>query len=116
MERIDMAGIQLDVEITGNGPPLIYLHSEHYLHLQKPFIERLADDFNRDVLRVEGLPGAGYRLAIDGEVLVNGVLEHIEIWNPKRYEDYSGGCDESYEDVAETVWKHAKDKQGAGGE
>jgi pimeloyl-ACP methyl ester carboxylesterase len=42
MERIDMARIQLDVEITGNGPPLLYLHSEHYLHLQKPFIERLA--------------------------------------------------------------------------
>lgn len=48
--------------------------------------------------------------AIDGEVCVNGVLEHIEIWNPKRYEEYSGGGDESYEDVAETVWKHVKDK------
>jgi len=53
---------------------------------------------------------------LGGEALVNGVLEHIEIWNPERYENYSEGYDESYEDVAETVWKHAKDKAGAAGE
>ncbi len=50
---------------------------------------------------------------LGGEALVNGVLEHIEIWNPEKYENYSEGYDESYEDVAETVWKHAKDKAGA---
>ena len=53
---------------------------------------------------------------LGGEALVNGVLEHIEIWNPEKYENYSEGYDESYEDVAETVWKHAKDKAGAAGE
>ena len=42
MQRIHMAGIEFDVEKTGNGAPLLYLHPEHYLHLQKPFIERLA--------------------------------------------------------------------------
>ena len=47
---------------------------------------------------------------LGGEVLVNGVLEHIEIWNAGRYEKYSEGYDESYEDVAETVWKHARGK------
>lgn len=47
---------------------------------------------------------------LDAEVLVNGVLEHIEIWNPDRYQQYTDGYDESYEDVAETVWKHAKDR------
>ncbi len=45
---------------------------------------------------------------LEGDVLVNGVLEHIEIWNPKRYAQYADGADESYEDVAETVWRHAK--------
>jgi MraZ protein len=52
---------------------------------------------------------------LDAEVLVNGVLEHIEIWNPDRYQAYTDGYDESYEDVAETVWKHAKDKTNADG-
>jgi MraZ protein len=45
---------------------------------------------------------------IENEVLVNGVLEHIELWNPERYEKYTQGYDESYEDVAETIWKHVK--------
>ena len=45
---------------------------------------------------------------LTGEVLVNGVLEHIELWNPERYKQYCEGADESYEDVAETVWKHVK--------
>ena len=45
---------------------------------------------------------------LEGEVLVNGVLEHIEIWNPARYEKYTEGYDETYEDVAENVWKHIK--------
>jgi len=53
---------------------------------------------------------------LGGDALVNGVLEHIEIWNPEKYKSYSEGYDESYEDVAETVWKHAKDKAGAAGE
>ena len=52
---------------------------------------------------------------LTGEVLINGVLEHIEIWNPERFEEYTRGYDESYEDVAENVWKHVKDrKEGAG--
>lgn len=42
MERMGMAGIELEVEKTGNGPPLLYLHPEHYRHLQKPFVDRLA--------------------------------------------------------------------------
>jgi len=50
---------------------------------------------------------------IEGEVLVNGVLEHIEIWNPARYENYTEGYDETYEDVAETVWKHIKGSNDA---
>jgi MraZ protein len=53
---------------------------------------------------------------IEGEVLVNGVLEHIEIWNPKRYEVYTEGQEETYEDVAENVWKHAKGANGTSDE
>jgi MraZ protein len=34
------------------------------------------------------------------EVLVNGVLDHIEIWNPESFEKYVASSDRSYEDMA----------------
>ena len=41
--------------------------------------------------------------AIENEVLILGVLERIEVWNPKEYKNYRSGQDESYENVAQTV-------------
>lgn len=40
---------------------------------------------------------------IENEVLIIGVLEHIEIWNPKLYDQYLKAQAESYETVAQTV-------------
>ena len=40
---------------------------------------------------------------IENEVLIIGVLEHIEIWNPGMYEQYLKTQAESYETVAQTV-------------
>ena len=40
---------------------------------------------------------------IENEVLIIGVLEHIEIWNPKVYEEYQKAQAESYESVAQSV-------------
>lgn len=40
---------------------------------------------------------------IDADVLILGVLEHIEIWNPGKYEEYQKTQAESYETVAQTV-------------
>jgi MraZ protein len=40
---------------------------------------------------------------IENEVLIIGVLEHIEIWNPRMYEQYLKTQAESYETVAQTV-------------
>ena len=34
------------------------------------------------------------------EVLVNGVLDHIEIWNPDSFEKYMASSSQSYEDMA----------------
>jgi len=34
------------------------------------------------------------------EVLVNGVLDHIEIWNPEIFERYMAASPRSYEDIA----------------
>lgn len=41
--------------------------------------------------------------AIDNEVLILGVLERIEVWNPKIYHEYRKSQAESYENVAQTV-------------
>jgi len=40
---------------------------------------------------------------IENDVLITGVLEHIEVWNPRIYEAYLKTQDESYEAVAQTV-------------
>jgi len=34
------------------------------------------------------------------EVLVNGVLDHIEIWSPEFFEKYMASSDRTYEDMA----------------
>ncbi len=41
--------------------------------------------------------------AIENEVLILGVLERIEVWNPTVYQDYQKTQAESYENVAQTV-------------
>ncbi len=40
---------------------------------------------------------------IENEVLIIGVLEHIEVWNPKTYREYQQSQAESYESVAQNV-------------
>ena len=40
---------------------------------------------------------------IENEVLILGVLERIEVWNPKVYDSYLKTQAESYESVAQTV-------------
>lgn len=37
---------------------------------------------------------------IEKDVIVNGVLDHIEIWNPKVFEEYVASSSRSYEDIA----------------
>jgi MraZ protein len=41
--------------------------------------------------------------AIENDVLILGVLERIEIWNPNTYRDYQKKQPESYENIAQTV-------------
>jgi DNA-binding transcriptional regulator/RsmH inhibitor MraZ len=42
---------------------------------------------------------------IDNEVLILGVLDRIEIWNPSVYEEYQKNHPDTYETVAEQVFK-----------
>ncbi len=41
--------------------------------------------------------------SIESEVLILGILEHIEVWNPNEYSKYLASQQNSYEDVAQTV-------------
>jgi MraZ protein len=41
--------------------------------------------------------------SIENEVLILGVLERIEVWNPKEYKNYLALQEKSYEEVAQTV-------------
>ena len=45
MERIDIAGIALETEIAGTGPPLLFLHGGDYVAQNRPFLDRLARAF-----------------------------------------------------------------------
>ena len=57
MKRISVAGIALDIDIRGNGPPMLYLHPEHYAHLHEPFINKLAEHWRVFVPRHPGFDG-----------------------------------------------------------
>lgn len=43
---------------------------------------------------------------LDGEVLILGVMQRIEIWNPAEYEAYINGSDEPFGQLAEDVMKN----------
>jgi pimeloyl-ACP methyl ester carboxylesterase len=45
MERIDIAGIAIDTEIAGTGPPLLFLHGGDYVAQNRGFLDRLARRF-----------------------------------------------------------------------
>ncbi|GAB1371035.1 division/cell wall cluster transcriptional repressor MraZ [Candidatus Kapaibacterium sp.] len=40
---------------------------------------------------------------IENKVVIVGMVDHIEFWNPDKFEQYLNRFDESYEDVAATV-------------
>jgi DNA-binding transcriptional regulator/RsmH inhibitor MraZ len=42
---------------------------------------------------------------IKNEVLILGVLDRMEIWNPAVYEEYQRNQPDTYETVAEQVFK-----------
>jgi len=62
-------------------------------------VESQLDGQSRITIPKELLQFAG----IENEVLILGVLERIEVWNPRVYDDYLKAQAESYENVAQTV-------------
>lgn len=63
--------------------------------------ESQVDGQSRIIIPKELLLFAG----IENAVLILGVLERMEIWNPKIYHEYINAQPESYEDVAQRVFK-----------
>jgi MraZ protein len=61
--------------------------------------ETQLDGQSRITLPKELLQFAG----IENEVLILGVLERIEVWNPKIYQEYLKTQPDSYEQVAQVV-------------
>jgi MraZ protein len=61
--------------------------------------ESQLDGQSRIILPRELLQFAG----IQDQALILGVLERIEVWNPKTYEEYLKSQSESYESVAQNV-------------
>ena len=50
--------------------------------------------------------------AIEKNVVIIGVFERIEIWDVKRWENYSRETEQSYEEIAERIYeKEEQDKQ-----
>jgi MraZ protein len=47
---------------------------------------------------------------IEKKVLIVGVGDHIEFWNPDKYEEYLAAFDESYEDVVAEVMNSKPDQ------
>jgi len=65
------------------------------------------DSASRLMLSKDLLEFAG----IESEVLIIGVLERIEIWNPAVYAEYKSALPESYEDVAAAVWSQSFERE-----
>jgi len=42
---------------------------------------------------------------IEDQVFILGVLEHIEVWNPRIHQEYSSSQTESYENIAQKVFQ-----------
>ena len=83
MEQLSLTGIELDFDKIGNGPPLLYLHSEHYFHLQASFIEGLAEDWTVYVPRHPGFDGrqppSEFRRIEDLTYLYLDLIDHLAL-------------------------------------
>ena len=54
MERIDIAGIAIETEIAGSGPPLLFLHGGDYVAQNRAFLDRLAQRFRSSRRAIRG--------------------------------------------------------------
>jgi len=83
MDQIDVAGIEIDLEVQGEGPPLLYLHPEHYAHLHEPFVAALAANRKVYAPRHPGFDGRrpprDFRRVDDIAYLYLDLLEQLDL-------------------------------------
>jgi pimeloyl-ACP methyl ester carboxylesterase len=82
MERIDIAGIAIDTEIAGGGPPLLFLHGGDYVVQNRAFLDRLARRFRFVAPRHPGFGHtprpAWFRTVHDIAYLYLDLLDHLD--------------------------------------
>jgi pimeloyl-ACP methyl ester carboxylesterase len=85
MERIDIAGIALDVLMQGEGPPLLFLHGGDYVAQNRPFLDRLAHRWHVIAPRHPGFGDtprpAWFRSLHDIAYLYLDLMERLELDN-----------------------------------
>ena len=57
MKLKNIAGVDIDLMVLGDGPPLLYLHPEHYFNRFKPFIKLLSANKKVYIPRHPGFNG-----------------------------------------------------------
>lgn len=81
MEQFELAGVALEIDVLGAGPPLLYLHPEHYRQCHEPFVARLAESWTVYAPRHPGFDGrrppADFRQVGDIAYLYLDLLERI---------------------------------------
>jgi MraZ protein len=83
---------------------LSFLDAQHRFYARTLFecaTDSEIDSQSRVTIPQELLKFAG----IDNEVLILGVLERVELWNPTVYDEYQKNHPDTYETVAEQVFK-----------
>ena len=83
MEHFEIAGVDLGVDVIGDGPPLLYLHPEHYWQCHKPFVAKLAERWTVYAPRHPGFDGrrppAEFRKVGDIAYLYHDLLERLDL-------------------------------------
>jgi MraZ protein len=72
--------------------------------VNRRFLRLMSLDLNEATMDSQGRVAIPPRLlahaSLQREVMMNGVLDHIEIWDPALFEKYVGGSDQTFEDMA----------------
>lgn len=83
---------------------LSFLDAQHRFYARTLF-ERATDSEIDSQSRVSIHQELQKFAGIENEVLILGVLERIELWNPAVYDEYQKNHPDTYETVAEQVFK-----------
>lgn len=81
MERINVAGIDIEAWVAGQGPPLLFLHGGDYFAQNRPFLDRLARRWRVIAPRHPGFGGTarpdGFRTVHDIAYLYLDLLDRL---------------------------------------